>query len=475
MKNIFTISNFKKLMLAFSLLTIVYVFQYCWRSFPIISAHSAKTVCSQVFVAGREPNDVLEHELNSFPLYFGSVHVDRKDLSASGSVFGLATRKAIYREGLGCTLVVGMTEQELRNQKIKPYKREPINTEAIPWPMGDKIDAVPAGFNKEKLESAMDHIFDEKNVNPAELKDTHAVVVLYDGKIVAERYAEGLDKNSKHISFSMAKSITNAMVGILVKQGKLKVDEPAPVKQWQNDDRKNIKLSDLMHMSSGLEWDERYDRVGWLTDMMFKHKDTGAFAASAPLEAKPGELFKYSSGTAEIICDIIRQAIGDENYYDFPYKELFNKIGMHSVVMEPDAGGTLVGTSYVFASARDYARFGLLFYQDGQWAGEKILPDGWVTYTTARVKSSGGKYGALWWTNTGGNKDHPSHLNFPNLPADTFVAMGIGGQFIVIVPSKKLVVVRLVHARNKLYRSSAQLRLGMDAFVAELLEGLPQQ
>lgn len=472
--NFMTLKNIVILIASVILVFILYAVIQVVRSAPQLSASCAKTMCSQVLLAGREPEDVRSHELQSFLFSNVSVDVNRADMTATASIFGLFKRKAIYREGLGCTLVVGLTEQELRDQKIEPYRSEPVDRSNIPWPMGDKIDGDVPKVNRQKIDQVMDHLFENKDTKPETLPDTHAVVVLYDGKIVAERYADGITKDSKHISFSMAKSFTNALVGILVKEGKLNVNDPAPVEQWKNDERKNIKLVDLMHMTSGLDWEELYDRKSWLSDMMYAHKDTGAFAASFSLVAKPGETFLYSSGTVQIISDIIRRAVGDKTYYQFAYEQLFSKIGMQSAVVEVDAGGTIVGTSYIYATARDYARFGLLFYQNGIWNGEHILPDGWIDFSTAKASGSDGVYGALWWTNKGGNNLHPSGLTFPHLPADTYSAIGIGGQYIMIIPSKKLVVVRLSHARPKAYTQRQELRLGMGAFVTELLKAIPE-
>ena len=441
--------------------------QYAWRAFPILSGYGAKNICSCVFVAGRNPQDVIDNELNSFPLKLGSFNVSYSDSTSNGSVFGLASRKAIYRKGLGCTLVTEMSEEELRDQKINIDGDKSINTDTISWPMGDKLpDSVTKKINLTKLFAALDDAFHESETEKIKQRRTRAVVVLYDGQLVAEKYAPGFTKNSKHIGWSMTKSLTNALVGILVKQERLKIDDPAPVATWRNDARKNIRLTDLLHMSSGLKWTEDYGGPSGATNMLFKKKEMGLYAADVPLEFKPGEVFEYSSGTTNIISRIVRESIGDENYYRFPYQELFNKIGMHSIVMEPDAGGTFVGSSYSFATARDFARFGLLFYNDGVWNGERILPEGWVKYSyTPAVGAHQGEYGAQWWTNAG-EKSNPSNRTYPNVPPDCFQAEGFEGQYIFIVPSKKLVVVRLGLTKSGDF--------DMDTMISEIMESLPK-
>ncbi len=456
---------FKRTLLVVFLLVIGYAFQYGWRAFPIISGYGAKDICSCVLLAGRTPQDVLANELNSFPLRLGSFSINFTDSSATGSVFGLAKRKAVFRKGLGCTLVVEMSEEELRSQKINlPGKK--INADTLAWPMGEKLCvSIPAAINQEKLNIALHHAFAESDTASIKLRRTRAVVVLYNGQLVGEKYAQGFNKNSKQIGWSMTKSITNALVGILVKQGKLTLDEPAPLAEWKNDDRKNIKLTDLMHMSSGLKWEENYGGPSGATNMLFKKKNMGLYAAESPLESKPGEVFEYSSGTTNIISHLVRQTIGDENYYRFASDELFNKIGMNSMVLEPDAGGTFVGSSYSFATARDFARFGLLFYNDGVWNGERILPVGWVKFSsTPTLGAKRGEYAAQWWTNAG-EKNNPANRTYPSVPVDCFQAEGFEGQYIFVIPSKKLVVVRLGLTKTDDF--------DMNTLVSEIINSLP--
>jgi hypothetical protein len=232
-----------------------YLITYAWRGIPIISGYGAKTLCSWVMIARRQPEDVIQNELATGFLPLGSFSVNYNDSSATGTVFGLAKRKAIYRRGLGCTLVVEMSETELRNQQIKLAQKPAVNTDTIPWLMGDQIPNTPkAGINYEKLNHAIAQAFEEPS--PNKLRRTRAVVVVYDGEIIIERYAEGFDGNSKLANWSMTKSLVNALVGILVKQGKLKLAQDALITAWQNDGRRKITLNDLIHMSSDLNWEE---------------------------------------------------------------------------------------------------------------------------------------------------------------------------------------------------------------------------
>ncbi len=430
---------------ALLIIIIVYGVRYAWRALPIISGYGAKHVGSCVFVGGRDLQSVIDNEINSIsPLKLGTFVVNYEDSSATGSVFGLAKKKVVFREGLGCTLVAEMCEEELRSQKKNLYQPYKINPDTIDWPQGDKLpDTISNKINKEKLQTAIANAFVETDTVKSHQLRTRAIVVLHDGNLVGEKYSTGFDKDSKLIGWSMTKSIINALVGILVKQGKLILEEAAPIQEWKADDRKNITLADLMQMSSGLQWKENYGAPGRALNMFFKKKDMGVYAAESKRKSKPGEVFNYSSGTTNILSQIVRDKVGDENYYQFPYKELFSKIGMNSIVLEPDAGGTFVGSSYSYATARDFARFGLLYYNDGVWNGERILPEGWVKFTaTPTSGAKQGEYGAHWYTNAG-EKNNPANRPYPNIPVDAYSAQGHQGQYIFVVPSKKLVVVRL--------------------------------
>jgi CubicO group peptidase (beta-lactamase class C family) len=424
------------------LVVFAYGIHYAWRAFPIISGYGAKNICSCVMLAGRAPEDVVRNELGGFPLTLGSFEVSFSDSSATGSVFGLAKRKAIFRRGLGCALVVETTEEDVRHQPHALPAPPRVNQDTIPWPMGNLLnDSSAAAVDQNKLKVVLDSAFFEPGED--KLRRTRAVIVVYDGKIVAERYAGGFNDDSKLIGWSMNKSITNALVGILVKQGRLNPDAPAPVNAWKNDERNKITLNDLMHMSSGLDWEENYGGPSGATNMLFKKKDMGLYAADVPLKNEPGKVFYYSSGTTNIISRIIRETVGDEKYYRFPYEELLYKIGAYNITLEPDAGGTFVGSSYSFGPARDWARFGLLYLNDGVWNGERILPEGWVKYTTTpTIGADRGQYGAQFWLNAGA-PGHPENRFYPDVPTDLYWADGFEGQNVFIIPSKKLVVVKL--------------------------------
>ncbi|MEL6943911.1 MAG: serine hydrolase, partial [Bacteroidota bacterium] len=265
---------------------------------------------------------------------------------------------------------------------------------------------------------------------------TRAIVIVKDNLLLTERYKEGFDQNSLHLGWSMHKSITNALIGILVGEGKLKLEEGAPIAAWQEDERKAITINDLLQMNSGLEFVEEYAKRSDVTKMLFEERAMGKYAINKPLEAAVGSKHYYSSGTSNILSEIIRQQIPThQSYWSFPYQSLFSKINAPSFRLEADASGTYVGSSYAFATARDWARFGLLYLNDGVWNGERILPEGWVDYTKTPAPHSEGTYGAHFWTNQGDK--------FPSAPKDMFWARGFDGQYVFILPSQNMVLVRL--------------------------------
>ncbi len=422
---------------------LAYGIWYAWRAFPIISGYGAKNLASAVFLQHRNPDDVTKEELSFFPISLGTYTIHPEDSSVTGSVFGFAKRKAFYRTGLGCTLVSELSETEIRNQHFNLPALPSQNRDTIAWPYGDKIiDSLPANIDNKALQLAIDSAMQmpSKKGGPAY---TRAFLVVYDGKIVGERYAPGFNKNSIYLGWSMTKSLTSAVIGVLVKEGKLNPDAPAPVPEWQHTNKEKIKLKDLLHQSSGLDYTEDYSGPGTATTMLFKRANMGAYIASLPLKHSPGTVFNYSSGNANVLGRTIRQTVGDAAYPAFPYNALFHKINMYSLVMEPDASGTYVSSSYSYASARDFARFGLLYYNNGLWNGEQLLPENWVKETIEPdAANKQHRYGYQFWLNGQDEKDSSKHY-YPDAPADMYFADGSGGQNIFIIPSRKLIVVRL--------------------------------
>lgn len=302
----------------------------------------------------------------------------------------------------------------------------------VPWPTAQWPRAEPATADPQAFAAHADSLF---ALTPAQ-GVTYAVVAIQRGRLVYERYAAGAQPFYLQYSWSMAKSITHALAGILVRDGRLDIHAPAAVPEWQSagDPRRAITLDHLLRMSSGLAFNEDYVD-GSVSDVipMLNYEgrhDTGAFAAAKPLQHPPGSFWSYSSGTTNIVCRILRDVVGNgaSGMLDFMRRELFEPIGMTTVLPKFDTSGTFVGSSYCLATPQDFARFGYLYLRDGVWEGRRILPPGWVDYArTTTYRDAEQAYGAHWWI-------HPRRA--------WFIASGYDGQRILVVPERNLVLVR---------------------------------
>jgi CubicO group peptidase (beta-lactamase class C family) len=442
------------------------------QQLPIGCAFKTKALCAAVFISGRDPVTTEREDMGFNPLFkLFKAKIDRTEKSVTCSLLGIGLfeKKAVYVDQMGSVLLSGVAEETIRTRKPGIPRPEPANPETIPWPMGDRIpdSPPPENIDMAKINSAVGKLFIESN--PDKNLYTRSLLIVHNGRLIAESYGPGITKDTPLLSWSMAKSVTNAIVGILAMKGKISLKGPAPVPEWQkaNDSRQAITLDQLLRMSSGLEWVEAYAErpVSDVNIMLLLKPDMAAYVASKPLAAKPDTVWRYSSGTTNLIQRLIRDVLGNrEAYWEFPRRELFNKIGMRSAIWETDASGTFIGSSYLYATARDYARFGLLYLNDGVWEGERILPEGWVAYSTTPTPAAPkGQYGAHFWLN-GSRDSNPKDRLYPQLPGDAFFARGYQGQTIAIIPSRKLVVVRLGMTYDENW--------GMELFIKNVLDSI---
>ena len=439
-----------------------------YKLMKVGNAMNSMMLCSGVFISGREANDVLNQDLAPYKDYPFHHEIDYKNKAVTSSSWGLAEGKVIYRDGGGCTTVLGMSEEDIRAQRIEQIERLPKNPREIPWPTGDldAFDPSPKGVNMEILLTAIKSAFEEPEVNRP--RWTRAILVIYKGKIIAESYAPGITKDTAHIVWSMSKSITSALAGILVGQGKLSLEKGLPFEEWSapGDRRREITLRHILHMSSGLDFHESTGaNVNDTSNMLFGLKDPGGFAIRKQLINEPGNVWAYTSGSAVLIYEAMQRLLSEDENVLFPRKELFNKLGMRSAVINLDPSGGLLGTVFALASARDWARFGLLYMNDGVWEGERILPEGWVAFTKTPTKSfneESGGYGAQFWTNKPYDEKH-GKLKWPAVPREAFYMDGHEKNHAVIIPSKELIVVRL---------GATHEEFGSDFDMGELLSDL---
>lgn len=409
-------------------------------------SYKAKALASALFVSGLETDperapEIADEAYRLMRLFRARVDRDKKTVTVS--FLGFQPKTAAYRPGLGATLTASPLP-------TAPPAAEPARSPELP------ARETPA------LRPILDAAFAEPGPRR---RRTRAVVVVQDGAVVGERYASGITFNTPLNGWSMTKSVMGALIGTLVAEGKLKLDDKRLLPQWseRGDPRGEIALEDLLRMRSGLRFSEVYsDPLSDVTRMLFDDRDAGGFAASRPLEAPPATRWKYSSGTTNILSLIARRAVGEKDYLAWPRRALFDPLGMTSAVFEPDAAGTFVGSSFLFATARDWARFGLL-YANG---GRGLLPEGWVRLAaTPTPQAPDGKYGAHWWLKLSPELGDGTPAA-AKIPPDAFHALGHEGQCLTVIPSRRLVVVRLgLSIDIKAWNHAA--------FLAELLDALP--
>jgi len=434
----------------------------------------AKRIASGVFLGGRTVESLLAEEFAPETLLdqlLAPLIVPEVDREAGRvTVRGLGMeRVAIYRPGLGCVLVNGRSEEELRGDDRGVPRSTLELAPEIPWPLGDGGVAGEPGedVDAEKLQAALAYAFDEPTGGPA--RRTRAVVVVHRGEIIAERYADGFSITSRLEGWSMTKSVLSALVGIRIGLGKLSLEQDHLLPEWSDaeDPRSAITVDHLLRMSSGLDWNETYsDPTAGPAQMLFVAPSTTAFAARSELAVEPDTRWSYSSGTSNILSGVLRASFEeDADYHAFPRTALFAAVGMRSAVMETDPAGNFVGSSFCFATARDWARFGLLYLGDGVFAGKRVLPEGWVERSVEPTPTSRrGRYGRHWWLNAGPSGD-PDRRPSPELPADIFRAEGFEGQTVAVLPSHELVVVRLGCTKNGRGFSMNRLLTGVIAAV----------
>lgn len=439
------------------------------------TAGYAKIMCSAVFITGLKPDFAAENVGYFTSPYeerakVGKPVIDYDKKTVSITLPNGVTRTAVYTGDQGC-----VTLPEGRNSlSFKPLNvpRNLPDAASTSWPMGDVLPAtpMPAELNMAKVAEAVTAAF-----APAEAQ-TAAFVVTYKGRIIAERYGDGLTKATPLESWSMGKSLSATILGILIHQGIYTLDQPAPIPEWQGkgDPRASIRIMDIMHMSSGLycraPQDPDYDPALGYPDHLYLYTDAGnsfAYAANLPQQWQPNTVGRYRNSDPVLTNYLNRLGIerkGDV-YHTFPQRALFDKIGVRTMVMEVDPSGNFLTQGYEFASGRDWARLGNLYLQDGVWNGERILANGFTKFvsTLAEPWVADGRpiYGGLFWINGDGARP---------IPKDAYMMLGAGGQSVAIIPSHDLVVVRLGH-----YKGAQAGGKALNKAYALLMEAVPQK
>jgi CubicO group peptidase (beta-lactamase class C family) len=417
------------------------------------TAGFAKIMCSAVFITGLDPAFAAENVGYFTSPYaerrkVGTPVIDRVEKAVHIRMANGLTVTAKYLGDQGCVTL----PQGKKSVSFTPIKlNRNLPPVGQPWPMGEASskDPLPREIDAGKLQQAMDAAFE-----PAAAM-TAAFVVTWKGRLIAERYGEGITTSTPLESWSMGKSLTATLMGILIKQGVYDLWQPAPVPEWQGagDPRAKIRIADLLHMSSGLRikapYDPDYDPSGTYPDHLYLYTgcvDSFHYAATRPLQWPPNTVGRYRNTDPVLTNYLIRLALEKrgEEYLSFPQRALFDKIGIRTMVLETDPFGNFLTQGYELASARDWARLGNLYLQDGLWNGEQILPRGYAKFVSTLAPAWEADkrpiYGGFFWINGDGV--------FP-VPPEAFYMSGAGGQTTLIIPSHDLVIVRQGHFKGQ--------------------------
>jgi CubicO group peptidase (beta-lactamase class C family) len=424
----------KKTFKIVGLLLLLIIGYFVFTTYPkldLISGFSAKSIASGHFLDNRSI-ELIEKSDNDIKLLgLAKNEINEAQKYATSNVFGLKQRKAIYREGLGVTLIDD--DFDVSKPFEVPKRDKMMNPKPFPFGDAQPVDTVFQNIDYKKLNQAIAEAFDTDTILK---KRTRAILVIYKDKIIAEKYDSNFSKNSKILGWSMTKSITATMFGILQKQGKYNIDLPAAQSEWKNDERKKITTRNLLNMNSGLEWVEDYGSICDATKMLFQSQNMGKVQLEKPAAFSPNTHWNYSSGTTNLLSLMLRKQFKThQEYLDFWYSALIDKIGMKSMIIETDMSGSYVGSSYGWATTRDWAKFGLLYLHQGSWNGEQLFDKSWVKFVTTPTVGSNGIYGGHFWLNAGGR--------YPDAPRNMYSCDGFQGQKIFILPSQNMVIVRL--------------------------------
>ena len=417
------------------------------RALEFAAAMSAHHLCAGLWVVGRDyqrgPDQVIAEDMAPFPNLGWQdsfeYQIDQDRRTATVSAPHGAPRSARYTGDQGCVILpTGETDVHFTAVLLTRGTPDPTTHD---WPMGDRnARGTFANVHQAAVEAALDW-------GMAQPQNTRAIVAIYNGRIVGERYAPGFTKDTPQLSWSEGKSLTATLIGLLVQQGHLNIEDPAPVAAWQRDDdpRRTIRLKDLLQMSSGLDFANlgltgptAFSEANEHMRVYFDGLDVFAHVLAQPAGIRPGSQWRYRNSDPLTLGWIIKQTVeaNGEEYLRFPQHALFDRIGARSPVLETDPYGHFILSGYNYLSARDWARFGLLYLWKGLWLGERLLPDDWAEFVSTPAPGDGGDgYGGLFWLNRGGAMDR--------LPPDAYWASGLMGQTTMIIPSRDVVVVRL--------------------------------
>ena len=388
----------------------------------------AKLLCSARYVSGFDEAQAFDDLVQYSPI-LANLTIDYDDTNkvVTTSLFGLSETTASYNSMLGCSI-----DYEGFSARSEPLTRL-AGFQSGYWPVGDQV--YPP---REEVQALLEQLVASDN---ADGLNTRALLVAYQGNVIAETYGQGADENTPLLGWSMAKSLNSVMLGNLEYRNRLNLSGTPGFNQWAADERAQITITDMLTMTDGLAFSEQYNPGDDATAMLFTEPSAANYVLQKPLTRQPGSYFSYSSGTANLLSQVYFDNTGatlQTSYNDF-MDNLYEPMAFQNAVFEVDASGVFMGSSYFYASARDWARLGQLMLDDGVINGQRLVSSDWIRAATSPNTSANEKaYGYLWWLNRG-----DSQLRWPDLPADAFAAQGNRQQWIMVVPSSDIVIVRL--------------------------------
>jgi CubicO group peptidase (beta-lactamase class C family) len=423
---------------------------YYYPQLAVATGYASKKMCTCSFVSGRDEDEIMRNDLYFSILSIVNTDINVKDSSVVSTIFGLAPNTAKYKNGLGCILLPDNKDDY--NVAVAPFSKKDTIIELFATEKG-----MTKGIEKDRLMQAIDGAFDADG--KLDDKRTTAILIIHKDTLIVEKYAPPFHKNMAQLGWSMTKSWMNTMAGIMVLQGKLKLDQNQLFEEWKGDVRKDITVQHLLQMNSGLAWDEDYTTVSDATKMLYKSEDVAYIPLSKQLVHPLGKFWYYSSGTSNLLSKLYRNILGDASYHSYLKQNFFLPLGMNSAFIETDETGTFIGSSYGYATPRDWAKFGLLYLHDGVIFGKRYLPEAWVNFSASEATGSQGKYGAQFWLNKRGSQ-------YPDAPHDMLIADGFQGQYVFIIPSHQAVIVRM---------GTGGENFDVNAFIKEVLSAFPKE
>ena len=432
------------LLLLVLIISIVFLYKTFGPQIPVATGFVAKKACSYHYISERALDQIEEVEFNASPLNLVSFTNDPKAQSVTASLFGLGNATAQYKKNLGCVLLHGKDDANISLNTIAKNSSSSV----LPRKTSSSI-------RSDAIAEAVDLAMDAKGKSGTM---TTSFLVIQNDSIVSENYGKGYDSETEILGWSMTKSICNLLIGILVKEGKLSLQKTNLYDKWTTDKRKNITLANLLHMDSGLSWTEEYEDICDVTQGLFLEEDFVSFVVDKPLESEIGSAWEYSSGTTNLVSGIIRkQFYSVQEYLAFPQTALFSKLEIGDAQIETDESGNLILSSYGYAKARDWAKLGILYKNQGNWQGTQIVDTSYVQFSITPTVNS--EYGSHIWLNRNQKK-------YPSAPADMYYFSGYDGQYVFMFPSHDMIIVRTGISKGP--------EFNMDKIIGTVLSGISE-